>query len=329
MTALLRADWLRLRRRRDFWVIAIAVVVLAALTFFAGWRGEAADPEFPSAAQIRQEAVEFMFFEGTPEEIAAQVDQYVADQLAQYDQQRIQTEAQQAIDLQKYGFPQSVFTVVGSGTAPLLALVLVTSLAVGDEFRFGTIRTSLLAAGDRRQFLAARLISLFALTVGLTAALVALGALLGLLLGIVGADVGVGSTPVDPASSVAWLGGQVLVAMTVIALAAALTVLLRSGALPLLLILIAGLAELFVANLPIFAPTELLAGVPQAFLTTNIQRLGAELGLNTHALALARTELRPAAIDIPLLGVAAIVAAWGVLFLVLADRRLRTMDVVE
>jgi hypothetical protein len=30
-----------------------------------------------------------------------------------------------------------------------------------------------------------------------------------------------------------------------------------------------------------------------------------------------------------MVGIAAVVAAWGILFLVIADRRLRTMDVVE
>jgi len=328
--ALLRADWLRLRRRRDFWIIGIAVCVLSALTFLAAYRSEAADPVFPDAAQIRQEAVDFGFFEGTPGEIEAQIAQMVQDQLAQYDTQRQDWEVQQRFSLQKYAFPQSLFTLLGSAIAPILALVLISSLAVGDEFRFGTIRTSLLAAGDRRRFLGARLVSLLAMTVGLFVALVLVGSLLGLGLGLVGADLGVSTVTIDAASAVAWLGAELLTAMVLIALATALTVLLRSGALPLLLILIGVLVELFVANLPVFAPNELLAGVPQAFLVRSIRTLIGDVGLDTHALALSEAGEQPfQAFEVPMFGVAAIIAAWGLLFVLIADRRLRTMDVVE
>jgi hypothetical protein len=329
VTALLRADWLRFRRRRDFWVIGIAVLLLSGLTFLAGYRSAVADPEYPAEAQIRQEARDFMFFEGTPAEIEAQIDQYVADQTAMFDQQRVEWEAQQAIALQKFAFPQSLFTLLGSGIAPMLALVLVATLALGDEFRFGTIRTSLLAAGDRPRFLAARVVTLVTMTIGLFVLLVLLGALLGLGLGAIGSDLGAGSSPIDAVSSIAWLGGHILTAAAVISLGLLLTVLLRSAALPILLIIIAAFIELFLANLPIFAPGELLAGVPQSLLSVNIRRLGSELGLNTHALALADAEVPFQAIAIPLAGVVAIIAAWTVLFLLLANRRLATMDIVE
>ena len=330
MRALLHADWLRLRRRRDFWIIGIAVCVLAGLAFLGAYRSEVSDPVYPDAAEIRQEMIDFGFFEGTPDEIAAQIDLNVADQLAMYAAQRDEGEAHQRISLQRFAFPQSLFTTLGSGIAPLIALILVASLAVGDEFRFGTLRTSLLAAGDRRRFLAARLVSLLAITVGLFVAVLLLGAILGLGLGVIGADLGVGSTTVDALSAILWLGAQILVTMVLITLGTALTLLLRSGALPLLLIIIAGLIELFVAHLPVFAPNEFLSGVPQAFLSTNIRLLTAALGLDTHALALSEVgDLPSATVEIPLLGVAAIVAAWGLLFLVVADRRLRTMDVTE
>lgn len=330
MSALLRADWLRLRRRRDLWIIAIAVCVLGGLAFLAGYRSDVADPEFPDAAQIRQEALDFGFFEGTPAEIEAQINQMVQDQLAQYDAQRTEWEAHQLLSLQKYAFPQSLFTILGSAILPTLALVLIASLAVGDEFRFGTIRTSLLAAGDRRRFLAARFVSLLAITVGLFIVLLLLGTILGLLLGVIGADLGAGGPAIDAPSAAALVGAHILATMVLIALATALTVLLRSGALPLLLILIAALIELFVANLPVFAPTELLSGVPQSFLIRSIQTLVGNLGLDTHAIALSDGgQLPPQAIALPMFAVAAVIAAWGLLFVIVADRRLRTMDVVE
>lgn len=334
MRALLRADWLRLRRRKDLWIIAIAVCVIGLISFLNAYHQDSSDPTWliTDPAQIRQDILNYADFGGMTEaEKTAQIDQMVADQLAMNRQQLDEWEAQQLVSLQKYSFPQSIFTVVGSGIITLVALVLIACLAVGDEFRYGTIRTSLLAAGERRRFLGARLISLLAVTVGLFVAQVLLGTLLGLVLGLAGADLGaVPPAAIDAASGLVWLGAQILIAMVAIALATALTVLLRSGALPLLLILVGALVELFVAHLPVFAPSELLSGVPQAFLTQNVLLLSAVVGLDTHALALSEAGQLPyQAFEIPMLGVAAVVAAWGAVFLALADRRLETMDVVE
>lgn len=335
MNALLRADWLRLRRRRDLWIIAIAVCVIGLISFVAAYRSDSSDPTWlpTDPAQIRAEMLSYTDFEGsgmTPAEIEDQINAMVAEQLVSNQQQLVEWEAQQLVVLQKYAFPQSVFTVLGSGIIPLVALVLITSLAVGDEFRFGTIRTSLLAAGNRRSFLVARVISLLTVMVGLFVVLVGLGTILGVGLGLVGADLGSNTIAVHAPSAVAWLGAQVLTTMVLMLLAVALTVLLRSGALPLLLILIGSLVEIFVANLPIFAPNELLSGVPQVFLTQNIRLLTAYLGFDTNAIALSEGGERPyQAIEIPMIGVALVVAAWGILFLLIADRRLRTMDVTE
>ena len=332
MKALLRADWLRFRRRRDFWIIAVAVLVIAGIGFLSGYHNDATDPTWwnQTPAEIRAEVTSYGGFEGmTQAEIDQQIDLMVADRLTQNEQQRAEWEAQQAIALQKYDITQTPFTLLGSGIIPMLALVLAASLAVGDEFRFGTVRTSLLAAGSRRRFLAARLISLLVMTVGLFVALVLLATILGIGLRLVGAEVTVAPTPIDPASGLAWLAGQILATMAVIVLGTALTVLLRSGALPLLLILLGGLIELFLSALPIFAPGEFLSGVPQGFLASSIRVLTARLGYDTHAVALTATEVPYTAIDLPLIAVAAVIAAWGLLFVVAADRRFRTMDIVE
>lgn len=332
MSALLRADWLRFRRRKDFWIIAIAVCLFSGISFLAAYRSDAADPSWFSLdpVQIRQEILSYTEFGGmTQAEIDAEIDLMVTDQLVQGEQQSLEWEAQQRVTLQKYDVSQSVFTILGSGLMPILALVLGASLAVGDEFRFGTVRTSLLAAGNRRRFLGARLVSLFAITVVLFAILALIGVGLGVGLRIVGAELAPVTTPIDPLSALLWLGAQVMTTTVLIALAVALTVVLRSGALPLLLILIAALVELFIANLPIFGQGELLAGVPQGFLTTSIRILTTVLGYQTHAVALANAEVPTTAIDLPLVVVAGIIAAWGILFLVIADRRFRSMDVVE
>jgi ABC-type transport system involved in multi-copper enzyme maturation permease subunit len=330
LKALLRADLLRFRRRKDFWIIAIAVCLLGGVTFLAGYRSEVQDPPPFNEAQYRQEAIDSGFLDGfSPEEAAANLEALVAEARASEAQQAIDWEAQQAIGLQKYDIGQSPFTLLGPAIAPVLALILIASLAIGDEFRFGTVRTSLLAAGSRRRFLAARLTSLMALTVLLFGVLVLLGFALGAVLRLVGAEVPATVTPIDPGAGLAWLGAQVLVTFVLILLGTTLTALLRSGALPLLLIIVAGLMEAFISALPVFGPQEFLAGVPQAFLSTSIRALTTRLALDTHAVALEGSQPPPAPIDLPIIAVAAIVAAWGLVFLLTADRRFRTMDVVE
>jgi hypothetical protein len=167
------------------------------------------------------------------------------------------------------------------------------------------------------------------MTVGLYAALAILGLILAIGLRVVGAEVSASTTPVDLGAGLAWFGSQTLATMVVLTLGTALTLLLRSGALPLILIILGGLIELFLSALPIFAPNEFLAGVPQAFLTTSIRTLTVRLGLDTHAIALSGAETPWSPIELPLLVVTGIVVAWGVLFVVVADRRLQTMDIVE
>jgi ABC-type transport system involved in multi-copper enzyme maturation permease subunit len=330
MRALLRADWLRFRRRRDLWIIGIAVCVIAAVSFLNGYKSDVEDPTQDDPAYLRSLFASGFSSEGlTQAEIDAQIEQMVQDQLGQERAQLAQRNEQQKTTLQAYAFPQSIFTMVGPGLVPLLALVLIASFAVGDEFRFGTIRTSLLAAGDRRRFLIARMLALLAMTTGLLAALLLVGAVLGAALAALGAELAPSTVTIDAVSSVAWFAGQILATIVVLALGTAVTVLLRSGALTLLLILVGSFVELFVANLPFFAPGQVLAGIPAAFLTTNLRTLIADLGQATHAVGLAALEPPPRAVELPTLGVAAVVGAWGLLFLLLADRRLRTMDVVE
>ena len=331
MTELLKADWLRFRRRRDFWVIGVGAAVILGIGFLSSYRSDVQDPPPFNEAEVRQQfGFDSGYFDGvTEEEAKAEIDQIIADMRAADEQNRIEWERQQAITLQKYDILQSPFTFVGAAIAPLIALILATSLAIGDEFRFGTLRTSMLAAGNRRRFLGARMISLLAMTAGLYAALAVLGLVLAIVLRLVGAEVASTTTPVDLTSGLAWFGAQILATIVVLAFGTALTLILRSGALPLLLIILAGLLELFLSALPIFGEKEFLAGVPQAFLTTSIRTLTTTLGLDTHAIALSQAELPRAAIELPLVAVAGIIVAWGIVFVVAADWRIRTMDIVE
>ena len=330
MRALLRADWLRIRRRRDLWLISIAVCVVAAVSFLNGYKTDVSDPFVDDPAALRAVmAIGFSSSGMTQADIDAQLDLMVSSQIDQEKAQVADANERQKTTLQQYAFPQSLFTILGSGVVPLLALVLIGGILVGDEFRFGTIRTSLLAASNRRRFLAARMLSLLAMIAAVHVTVAVTGAVLGIVLGLVGAELAPTTVPIDGLSSVVWLVGQILVTFVVVALGTVLTLALRSGALPLLLVLLGAFVELFVVNLPTFAEGQLLAGVPQAFLGVNIRTLTYWLGQATHAVALSGGSPPVQAIAVPVIGVAAVVVAWGALFLGLADRRLRTMDVVE
>jgi ABC-type transport system involved in multi-copper enzyme maturation permease subunit len=331
MRQLLKADWLRFRRRRDFWVIGIGVALILGIGFISSYRSDVTDPPPFNEAEFRQQfGPDSGFFEGMPlDEANAQIEQMVADARASDEQYRQEWERQQAISLQKYDILQSPFTLVGAAVAPLIGLIIAASFAVGDEFRYGTLRTTLLAAGNRRRFLGARLISLLAMTAGLYAALALLAIVLAYVLRLVGAEVVSSTTPVNLAAGLGWFGARILVTVVVLALGTALTLILRSGALPLVIIVIGGFLELFLSALPIFGEKQFLAGVPQAFLSSSAETLTSRLGYDTHAIALAQVESPRAVIELPLLVVAGIVVAWGVLFVLAADWRIRRMDVVE
>jgi ABC-type transport system involved in multi-copper enzyme maturation permease subunit len=330
MRALLRADWLRFRRRRDFWLIAIGVLVIGGVSFIGSYRSESTDPPWPTEEQLRQDVIANSAFEGmTQAEVDAQVDQFVAEEMAMYESQKEEFERNQQLLLQKYDVVQAPFTIIGGALAPLLAIILIASFAIGDEFRFGTLRTSLLAANDRRRFLGARLASLLALIVTVFVALAVVGIVLALLLRLTGAEVVETVEPIDPAAGLGWFGAQILVASVVVVLAVTITLLLRTGALSLPLVALLAVTELFIGNLPIFARDQPLAGVPIAFLTVNARALTVRLGLDSHAVALAAGEPPTLPISLPLVATVAIIAAWGLFFLVVAERRLQTMDIVE
>ncbi|HET9346321.1 MAG TPA: hypothetical protein VFO05_11545 [Candidatus Limnocylindrales bacterium] len=330
MRSLLRADRLRYRRRIELWLIGGAVLAFGIFGFVAGYRGDSMDPEWQTAEQARAELIDTVDFSGmTDAEIEAQIDLMVADWLSSQEQDKRMFEESQAILLQKYDIGQSPFTMIGLGILPMIALVFVTTLLLGDEFRYGTVRTSLLAATDRRRFLAARLITFGLMIAGLFAALVLAGVALAVVLRLLGAEIPPATQPLGGAAGVALFAAELLIAFTLVAFAVAVTVLTRSGALPLLILLVWAVAELFVLSQPIFQAGQALAAVPQFFLTTNIRALLSTLAIDSGAIALVGNEVPAAALAIPAWGMAAIIGAWALLFLVVADRRFRTMDIVE
>jgi hypothetical protein len=333
MTALLRADWLRFRRRLDIWAILVGVLVVGAIGFMNGYKSDSTDQPLLTAAEIRQQVTEFVDFGGmTQAEIDAQIEVMVQDGLAQQESSRLAQEEQQQHDLQKYDVAQSPLTMIGFGLIPLAALFVVTTLLVGDEFRFGTIRSSLLAASDRRRFLAARLVTIGIITVVLFVVLALLGVALSLILRMAGAEhppLPADWIALDGTAALGTVAAVVLSGTAVLAFGVLLALLTRSGAFPLLLVLIWLAGESFVANLPIFALGQPLAAIPQAFLTVSVRTLVGDLAGASHAWAYRDASAPQTAIELPLWAVALIVVAWLALFVALADRRLRRMDIVE
>jgi hypothetical protein len=333
MTTLLRADWLRLRRRFDVWAILVGILVIGAIGFLNGYKQDSTDPPLLSEAEIRQQVQEFVDFGGmTQEQIDAEIEGMIQSSLAQQEFERVAHEEQQVRDLQKYDVAQAPMTMIGFGIIPMIGLFVVTTLLVGDEFRFGTIRASLLAASDRRRFLAARLVTIAALLVGVFAILAILGLVLGLGLRVVGAElppVPADWVPLDIPAAAGTIAAIVLSGAAILAFGVLVSLLTRSGALPLLFVLIWLFAESFVASLPIFVVGQPLAGVPQAFLTVSVRTLVSDLAAASHAWAMGEVFPPAAAIDLPLWTVGLVVAAWLGLFVALADRRLRKMDIVE
>jgi hypothetical protein len=201
MSSLLRADWLRIRRRWDVSIIVLGIPVLALLSYVAG--------------AISASNINVQFAGDVPPEFQAQAAAQVA--------------AQQAFSALPYQFPRSIATMVGGATLWLVlgAAFLAASL-LGNEFSWGTIRNVALFRPDRLRYLGARLAWLVGLVLVTFVAVVALGAIAP---AIVRVDPGNPSALTQDASSLGGmsfgptgpvsLGGALLVAASLLCLALA------------------------------------------------------------------------------------------------------------
>ena len=152
MNGHLRAAVIRLRGRWDVWLVAGAVPGLAALGFVQGY-GDIPhhygwDPSRP-----------------IPPEVVAAMD------------------AERAT----YAFPDSLLRLIGGAPWLLAGVFFLTSLTLGLEFGWGTIRTVLLASPDRRRFLVSRLLALATVGLAVFAGLLVLGLVLPEVLAVSGA----------------------------------------------------------------------------------------------------------------------------------------------
>lgn len=198
MGSLLRADWLRIRRRWDVRIIVFGIPAMALLAFVTGALS-AGNPQFQISGNV-------------PPEFQAQA--------------AAQEAAQRAYAALPYQFPRSIATMVtGSAIWLLLGSAFLAASLLGNEFTWGTIRNVALIRPDRLRYLGARLAWISGIVLVTFAAVVALGAIAP---AIVRVDPGDPSAlnqdlsfmggffgPIGPVS----LGGALIVAASVLCLA--------------------------------------------------------------------------------------------------------------
>jgi hypothetical protein len=207
MIGLLRAEWLRLRKRRDIWLVALAIVGLSIPAYFSGVSNAMANA-LNSGGQLPPDL---------PPDVVDQI------------------RAQARQELLRYAFPLSIGTVVQTAQVLVLALVAYLAAAVtGAEFAYGTIRTSLVAHADRRGFLRVRLAALAVAALLLVALLVVLGVLLPLTAALLGTNLPVVADP-DIGVPAGMVGVMFLAACFVIGLTTLWAVLVRNAAIALVL----------------------------------------------------------------------------------------------
>lgn len=328
MMGLIRAEWLRLRKRRSLQVILLAVPLLVALPFVLGYNSIYDQPPFDEAA-YRQELLDGGFGIGlSPEELEPLLQDAIRSQREMIDQINAQTTLIRA----GYAFPYSLVTILGNGTLVLLALILLTATTIGDEFGWATIRTTFLASSNRVRFLAVRLGAMALAGLLIFGLLLVLGVVLPLLLSIPPSKLPPQLPAFDAGAFLVLVGGEVLAALAVIAFAALIALLFRNGAVTFVAAVIWVAVEAAILTLlfrfPNFAPGGSEAWVLEAFplrgLTTLLGTAGrAASGLPGYPGEPVVRDL--GLVPVPLISFAVI----AIVLAAAASRRIRRMDIVE
>jgi len=327
MGGLIRAEWLRLRKRRSLLAIALAVPLLVAFFLLAGYFSIPQAEPFDAAAARQQLIDDGIGIGMTPEE----AEQLIADLVESQRQNHEQELQRVAFMRERFAFPQSVVTALGTGTFLMFALILLTATTLGDEFGWGTVRTALLANSQRRRFLAVRLGFLVATGAAVIVATGLLGVIAPLVLSLTGADLPV-KTPVDWTAIGVLALGETIVCAAVIGFSALVTVVARSGSLALVGALLYLVVEgAILALLSRFEPFQQngdlvwsLDLLPLHGLTTFINTASAA----ASGLGNVPGEVLDRALDRAAVPLVALLA-WAALFWALAFRRFSRMDIVE
>ena len=337
MRGMARAEWVRLRKRRSLQVIVFAIPLLAGVITILGFNSIYEFPTFDET-QFRQELIYGGYTAGLPRaEAEALLEEAIRSQREMYAQQEEQVKLSRAA----YTFPRSLSLVLGTGVFMLLGLVLLTATTIGDEFGWGTIRTSLLASTNRRRFLLVRLGALMVATSVILGLLLVVGAIVPILLSVPAAKLPTTMPAYDAGALLVMLAGEAIAAAAVIGFAATVTLLLRSGALALLATLVWVAVEAAILTLlsrfPEIAGTYSNEGVhtpgplawvmevfPLRGITTLLQRTGqAASGLPSYPGEQISRDMSMVAVPIISFTVLAVV------FAAVSFRRFQRMDIVE
>lgn len=294
MRPLLRAEWLRQRRRLDLWGLLAGIVLLAVLGYFSGL-----------ANRIQ--------FSGPPGEP-------VPPELL----------VQDALLRNQYTFPTSFRTLlgmtgVGSFLLYLAALYLGASWT-GLEFSRGTIRNVVLARPGRVAFFAARLVALAAALGVFVVVLVALATVLPALAGVAWT----GETAPPNLGGALVYAAAVWLVLLALALAGTLAATLtRSGGGAVLLVVVYLIAELVIANLGFWRDAGALGWLPQLLPGVRIGGLAGAADAAAGFQAPYAPQADPGALVMPPLVGAAIAAGWGITVVAALVRRVSRMDLSE
>ena len=327
MGGLVRAEWLRLRKRRALQAIVLAVPLLVAFFYFAGFASIPSVAPFDEAA-LRAQLIADGYGVGLPPDEAEQLIAEVIESERVNHQLQLD---QVSFMRERFAFPQSIVMTLGSGTIMIFALLLLTATTVGDEFGWGTVRSSLLANSERRRFLAVRFGALVLAAAGILAAFVLLGVALPPILALTGASLPV-RVPVDAAGVAMLLGGNLVVTTAAVAFAMLATLLARSGSLTLVAVLVYLAIEAAILTLlSRFEPFQFEGDL--AWLLDLFPIHGMTTLINTATAAASGLGNGPAepinrALDAAWLPLVALLV-WAGAFAALSFRRFSRMDIVE
>jgi len=328
MTGLLRADWLRFRKRRSIQVIVLAVPLLAAFLFLTGYGSVGEAPPTFDPVAVRAELIAQNYGLGLPpDELEQALDDAVEAQRFPIDQAL----EQYRLRLSSFAFPQSMVTLLGNGTFVLFAVLLLVATTLGDEFSWGTIRTTLLASSHRGRLMLLRLGVVTVIGVCLIVALAALGLVLPLVLSAIGAQF-----PATPAVNVGALGVLVLgtleASLLIIAFGAMATLLVRSGSLTLVVLLVYVAIEAAILTVLLrfesFQDRGGLEWVLDAFPVRGISRLLDTAARVASGLPQFPGQPVPTDLGVTVVPLVALLL-WAAVFLAVAFRRFTRMDIVE
>jgi ABC-type transport system involved in multi-copper enzyme maturation permease subunit len=338
MRGIIRAEILRLRKRNALILIMIAVPLLAAMFFGLGYASIFDPPPF-DPVRLRQEAIDFGYAEGVPPD---QVEQYLDEYIAQAERDHVMQVEGAKQTRAMYALPQSLVTILGNSMFVLLALALLTATTVGDEFGWGTIRTTLLGSSHRWRILLVRLGALWLVSALILVLMLAVGALAPIFLGVADRPLPSPVPPVDFGALAILVLGILLACLGVIAFATLATVIVRNGALTLVSVLVYVVVEAAILALLMRfkafgydfenqRPGELawtLDALPaHGFVTLMDVGAGAARAFLYLGQFQVEGQKLPAIGDVTLAVVA--FAAWGALFGLLALWRFGRMDIVE